>query len=178
MSRIDWSKWSAIAEITAAVAVVVTLLYLAQQTRYVGEQTEQNTAAVRASVRQAMFANDQALSLDQTGITRESCGVDPAAVVQQGVGFGPCGTYLLVLFRSRENNWFQYRDGVIDETTYSSYENALRSVFVFNAFNGSTWWPYISGQLSPAFVAYVNKRREEWDILRESGAGLDAQPAR
>lgn len=178
MSRIDWSKWSAIAEIAAAVAVVITLVYLARQTRYVGEQTEQNTAAVRASVRQAMFANDQALALDHIGITRESCKFDPAAITQQGVGYGPCGSWLLVLFRSRENNWFQYRDGVIDETTYSSYENALRAVFVFNAYNGTAWWPVLSGQLSSEFVAYVNKRREEWDALRERGPGLDAQPAR
>ena len=162
MSKIDWSKWSAVAEILAAIAVVITLVYLAIQTRYVAVQTEQNTAAVRASVRQAMFANDQAMNIERPEITRESCVYDPAAL-QQAVGFGPCGTWLLMMFRSRENNWFQYRDGVIDEATYSSYENALRSIFAFNAYNGSTWWPILSNQLSSEFVAYVNERREDWE---------------
>ena len=163
MSRIDWSKWSAIAEIAAAVAVVVTLVYLARQTQFVGEQTEQNTAAVRASVRQAMFANDQALALEQPDITTESCVYDPAAL-QQRVGFGPCGTWLLVLLRSRENNWFQYRDGLIDEATYSSYENALWGV-VFGAYNGSAWWPVLNSQLSAEFADYVNERRVWVDFV-------------
>ena len=162
MSRIDWSKWSAIAEIAAAVAVVITLVYLAMQTRYVAVQTEQNTVAVRATVRQAMFANDQQLILQQTSFSRESCFSDFAAL--QELGLGPCGSWLLALFRSRENNWFQYRDGLIDEATYSSYENALWGV-VFGAYNGSAWWPVLNSQLSAEFADYVNERREE--ILRE-----------
>jgi hypothetical protein len=166
MNKIDWSKWSAIAEILAAIAVVITLVYLAIQTRYVAVQTEQNTAAVRASVRQAMFANDQALNIEQPEFTRESCVYDPAAL-EQRVGYSACGRWLFVLFRSRENNWYQYRDGVIDEATYSSYENALRSIFAFNAYNGPAWWPILSSQLSPEFVAYVNERRAEWEPLRE-----------
>ena len=42
MSRIDWTKWSAVAEIFSALAIVVTLVYLSVQTRYLGQQTEQN----------------------------------------------------------------------------------------------------------------------------------------
>ena len=140
MSRIDWSKWSAIAEIGAAVAVVITLVYLAVQTRYVAVQTELNTAAVRASIRQDMYANDQELMLNQANVTRESC-FSGLAAIQEVVGLGPCGRWLLALLRSRENNWFQYREGLIDGMTYSSYEQALRSLFVFNAYNGSAWWP-------------------------------------
>jgi hypothetical protein len=157
MSRIDWSKWSAIAEIAAAVAVVITLVYLAMQTRYVAVQTAQNTAAVRATVRQTMFANDQQLILQQTSFTIESCISDLAAL--QELGLGPCGSWLLALFRSRENNWFQYRDGLIDASTYASYESALWGA-VCGAYNGSAWWPVLSGQLSAEFVAYVNADRE------------------
>ena len=42
MNKIDWTKWSAIAEIFSAIAIVVTLIYLAVQTQYLAEQTEQN----------------------------------------------------------------------------------------------------------------------------------------
>jgi hypothetical protein len=175
MSRVDWSKWSAIAEIGAALAVVITLVYLAKQTQYVAVQTEQNTAALRASVRQDMFQNDLPLLLQLKDVTRESCIFDPARLAASGVGI--CGSWLLSVFRSRENNWFQYQEGVIDQKTYSSYENALRSVFTLEMLNGTAWWPLLSAQLSPEFVAYVNSRREEWESLRERAAALDSQPA-
>lgn len=41
MRKVDWTKWSAIAEISSAIAIVMTLLYLSVQTRYLAEQTEQ-----------------------------------------------------------------------------------------------------------------------------------------
>ena len=51
-------KWSAIAEILGAIAVLTTLAYLAVQTRYLAVQTEQNTAAIQAGVRQEMLATE------------------------------------------------------------------------------------------------------------------------
>jgi len=51
MKAIDWTKWSAFAEILSAIAIVVTLLYLADQTRELRVQTEQNNAALEAQTR-------------------------------------------------------------------------------------------------------------------------------
>ena len=42
MKSLDWTKWSAIAEIFSSVAILVTLIYLAIQ-------TQQNTAAILGS---------------------------------------------------------------------------------------------------------------------------------
>jgi hypothetical protein len=42
MKTIDWTKWSAIAEVFSALAIIVTLVYLSVQTRYLAEQTQQN----------------------------------------------------------------------------------------------------------------------------------------
>lgn len=42
MKTIDWTKWSAIAEILSAVAIVITLLYLANQTNELRVQSTQN----------------------------------------------------------------------------------------------------------------------------------------
>ena len=42
MKDVDWTKWSAIAEIFSAIAIVVTLLYLAVQTNQLQVQTAQN----------------------------------------------------------------------------------------------------------------------------------------
>ena len=48
MKKVDWTKWSAIAEILSAIAIVVTLLYLADQTQELRVQTEQNNKLLRA----------------------------------------------------------------------------------------------------------------------------------
>ena len=50
MTKIDWTKWSAIAEVCGAVAIVATLIYLAVQTQYLAEQTEQNNRFLGAQV--------------------------------------------------------------------------------------------------------------------------------
>jgi hypothetical protein len=51
MKKIDWTKWSAIAEILSAMAILVTLLYLGVQTRYVAEQTELSTQQIQQNNR-------------------------------------------------------------------------------------------------------------------------------
>jgi hypothetical protein len=51
MTNVEWARWSAIAEILSAIAIVITLLYLADQTRQLRVQTEQNSAALEAQSR-------------------------------------------------------------------------------------------------------------------------------
>jgi hypothetical protein len=48
MNKIDWTKWSAIAEILSAIAIVATLLYLADQTQELKVQTQQNNKLLSA----------------------------------------------------------------------------------------------------------------------------------
>jgi len=48
VQKIDWTKWSAIAEILSAIAIVVTLLYLADQTQELRAQTQQNNKLLSA----------------------------------------------------------------------------------------------------------------------------------
>ena len=63
MNRFDWAKWSAIAELFGAIAILCTLAYLDIQTRYLAEQREQNMAAVVPVPSSASF--------------RETIGLDP-----------------------------------------------------------------------------------------------------
>lgn len=49
--KIDWTKWSAIAEILSAIAIVVTLAYLGIQTRYLAQQTQQAAEQTRQNGR-------------------------------------------------------------------------------------------------------------------------------
>ena len=56
-----WEKASAIAEIVSSVAVLVTLVYLAIQTKELAAQTEVNTAAIIATSRMGALNADMQL---------------------------------------------------------------------------------------------------------------------
>ena len=148
MKTVDWAKWSAIAEIVGAIAVVVTLLYLSTQTK-------QNTAALRASVRQEMFANDQTILFK--GMDTQSCQMDTHSKAWSSPDCARSS--FLIFLRSRENNWLQYRDGVIDDVTYESYNKALRAAL--SSPEGSELWPRLRPYLSDAFGEYVDQLRGE-----------------
>lgn len=164
MKAVDWAKWSAIAEICGAIAVIITLLYLSLQTRYLATQTEQNTAAIAASVRQEMFAND--LEYLSKSMEFRSCQLDG----QNEWSSPEClNTSALIFLRSRENNWLQYRDGVIDEVTYETYNKVL--VGMLSDPLVAPLWPRLSVNLSDAFVEYTNQLRGEVakEILESPG---------
>lgn len=57
MKSVDWTKWSAVAEILSAIAIVLTLLYLADQTRQLRVQTEQNNDLLEAQAGYALSQN-------------------------------------------------------------------------------------------------------------------------
>lgn len=167
MKAVDWAKWSAIAEICGAIAVVITLLYLSLQTRYLATQTEQNTAAIAASVRQEMFANDQVLLTK--GMEFRSCQVEGSNMWSAPECFSASS---LIFLRSRENNWLQYRDGVIDEVTYETYNKVLSDMLSNPAV--ADLWPLLSRNLSDAFVEYANQllaevANESLESVGESG---------
>jgi hypothetical protein len=65
----------------------------------------------------------------------------------------------LIFLRSRENNWLQYRDSVIDKDTYETYNKVLSEAL--SSPEGSELWPRLSRNLSAAFVEYANQLRTE-----------------
>ena len=101
MERIDWVKWSAIAELFSSVAIVVTLLYLAIQ-------TQQNSEAIRASARHAMIEADLQLVSDAVnnpsivGTIYKEDALTATEVHQ-------LQNWLIGLVRSREHQYFLYR---------------------------------------------------------------------
>jgi len=121
MQKIDWTKWSAIAEILSALAIVVTLAYLAIQ-------TQQNTTAIQASVRQAMLSDDWELIRAQIEypilfISRAgNADMSDEELVR-------LNSYLVGFVRTQENRWLQYQNGVIDERTWGTYAAAIPSIF-------------------------------------------------
>ena len=127
MKNFDWTKWSAIAEISSAVAIVVTLGYLAIQ-------TQQNTAAIQASVRQSMLEADREslyMQVQNPFLFRRS-GLDEEQQLQL-IGF------MTAFMRTRENFWIQYQKGVLDQDTWESYRGALVIVIFSSEFGRRVW---------------------------------------
>ena len=157
MNRVDWTKWSAIAEISSAVAILVTLGYLAVQ-------TQQNTSAILAGNRQAFlqaeldyiyqYSGRNPLELDRIFDTQrlENPGgrYDPEA-------FSNAETMAVAFFRMRETLWLNYMAGAADTTMWEAY----RDLLVQAVSGGGMWrsfWDLHSPGFVPGFREEINSR--------------------
>lgn len=116
----NWTKASAIAEILSSIAILATLVCLAIE-------IQQNADATRANTRQTMLMSDQQflelliespelhLSWHKPGLSNEE---------KVRLSF-----FLITQLRMRENNWLQYRSGIVDENTWNSYSGSLKAIF-------------------------------------------------
>jgi hypothetical protein len=141
-------KISAIAEILSSIAIVLTLVYLAVQ-------TQQNTSALQANVRQGMLAEETQLILSQldypflNAMTIDDRELDLDQRLQ-------ARTWITAFLRVRENHWLQYQAGVIDETTWQAYRLPIRIVLSSNV--GREEWALrrSRGEFTEGFVDDVD----------------------
>ena len=75
MSKIDWTKWSGIAEILSAIAIVVTLVYLAAQTQYVRQQTELQVEQNKQSLQVLQQNNEMMRAQTRGELSRDLVGM-------------------------------------------------------------------------------------------------------
>ena len=118
----NWEAIGAMAQIIRVLVVVITVMYLAIQTR-------QNTLAVQASVRHGMLSEDCQLlyrQMDFPFVSVQALGrreLSDDQLIQ-------VASWLLALFRMRESYWLQYRTGSIDAATWETYLVPLRGVLL------------------------------------------------
>jgi hypothetical protein len=146
-------KLSSVAELVSAIAIVVTLAYLAIE-------TQQNTAAVQASVRQGMVDNDLEMIRMQLDFPVLFTGRSADADLSDE-DLVRIHSSITALIRTRENQWLQYQNGVIDERTWRTYRTAITSI-LSTVFMRS-WWRNRTalGLFDEGFVADVNKLLDE-----------------
>ena len=156
---------SAMAEIASSVAILGTLVYLAVQ-------TSQNTAAVRASTRQAMLAEDrEVLSLQfeypevLEYMSREVGSLEDPEKIR-------LSSWLVIFLRNRENQWLQLQNGVIDEETWETYSSAIGPILSREIVR--PWWENraASGEFDAGFVSQVNGILAEMPVRRQSVSEL------
>jgi hypothetical protein len=140
-------KLSAWAEIIASAAILVTLVYLAVQTR-------QNSQAIKASTRQQMLVADMGFLTsiyDDPGIVELQYQTDLTDEEKAKLA----AQYTMYL-RLRENNWIQFKNGALDELTWES----MKSTFSVNAHqpNFQLFWKNREGiGYAPEFVKIVDE---------------------
>ena len=153
----NWEALGAIGEIVGAIAVVVTLGYLAVQIR-------QNTRSVRASTYQSITS----FIAEMNRVVEEN--PDLARIIRVGAldlsQLSPderirFAGNMSTRFRHYENLYYQYRTGMLDERQFEGF----RRLFSWHLrFAGTAaWWTGAAAYYSDDFVAYVGS-------LLESGA--------
>jgi len=119
--QMNWAAISSISDLVAAIAVVVSLLYVAVQLR-------QNTKAILANSRQGLLDGDLGLISDFMNYN-----VDPHLIGDK-VKLTPEDerrfTWLVIkALRIREFAWHQYKSGALDEATWQSYMAPVAGIF-------------------------------------------------
>lgn len=158
----NWTKLSAVAELLSSVAIVVTLVYLAVQTR-------QNTEAIQANGRQTTASLEMELLLNQAD--------HPEIWARQhlenlsDVELTHMNSWMVAFFRMRELDWFNYRNGVIGEDEWTSYRQSIHSVLSTD--RARVWWSNMSRNYSPGFAALVTETIKETPTIQTNNI-LDA----
>lgn len=118
---VNWTAISTISELVGAIAVVITLGYVAVQIR-------QTTNAILVHSRQALLDADVSLISDflEHGIYPSLFRDEATLSPEDERKF----TWLLIkALRIREFAWHQYKSGNLDETTWQSYMAPVAGMF-------------------------------------------------
>ena len=141
------SDLGALGSFLAAIAVFITLIYLARQVK-------QGNILARYQARQSMMEQDistlriQASNPDITAsFIKENPSEEDLLILHP---------FITSIMRQREWEWFQYKDGVIDEDVYRTYHEVI-AIFLGTP-NTRRWWKIVGRTgLNPEFVKDVDK---------------------
>lgn len=155
----NWEAIGALAELLAAIAVLASLLYLANQIR-------QSTQVARSVARQ---------SIAETAIAEASSVVDHGDLAElifrdlSGGRIEEHEDFRLQLFAFRslrlyENAHYQHRAGMLDDDEWAAFHYNLSLLFEMSVYN--RFWPGHERQFTPVFRRLVEDIRSD---LEQSG---------
>ena len=161
----NWEALGAIGEIVGAVAVVVTLGYLAVQIR-------QNTRSQRSTTIQSMRKMVQELDLLLASAPELNRiwtlgRKDPACLDDEQ--WGRFSALVLMFYRNFENAYYESQNKAVDERIYRPW--ATYSLRLSSQPGVVRWWESYRGLMSEEFQHYVEQGRVAED---RTGADPDA----
>lgn len=163
MKAINWTKWSAIAEVLSSVAIVVTLIYLAVQ-------TQQNAAEIRANSRHTMIETDLQLILaNMNSPEMWAARLKPELTLEEKVFLEGS---LVALLRTREHHWLLFQDGLLDEATWSTYLTGLSGNLSWP--RTRAYWDFMKDALfDPGFVDAVDRYLSDTPVRTDLSHAFD-----
>ena len=150
-------QWSYVADIIGVILVIASLVYVAQQLR-------QNTDAIQANSRHTIITTDMqglasgiAYPAIEHSMYKKKLTEDEKVQLEW---------WLIGLCRTREHQWFQYKNGSLDQKTWKSYLSGLRRNLTFVRTNA--WWKSVSSiYFDKDFVDEVNRYLEDVPIIED-----------
>lgn len=146
----NWDAVSAISEIVGAIAVVITLIYLSIQVRQSTKSIQSSTLQANTSVWSSMFCNLADKDIAAAYAVGMS-GTPDIRPIQYTQFFLICRA----MFVAFENQYYQFRQGTLDEATYLGYERSISTQLM--AMPGfRVWWAQSREVFSPEFIEHVD----------------------
>lgn len=137
----------AIANLLAAIGVLVTLIYLSRQVR-------QGNALARAQARQRMVEQTcEELYVWKNDPVLRVCFTKKDALTEEE--HGVLHYFLLAAMRQREWEWFQFKDGSISQDVYQAYHGVI--ALHLGIPRTRRWWQTVGrAGFDPSFVEEVD----------------------
>lgn len=150
MSKLNLSEWANLAEIGAAIGVIISLIF-------VGLELQNNTAATEAATRETVNQKDihfLSLRIDSSVLARAH------AKFESGEGLSTLEESQLVHqeyvnFVSFEHSYYQYRKGVLEEKEWLRHRNIIRLQIEEFPYS-RIMWERSSNTFGPEFQELVN----------------------
>ena len=138
-----------LAEITAAIAVIISLLY-------VGQQVRESTAAIRSSTMQDV-ANSSDMALQYQAASEELSRIrkigDADVTALTDMEASRYWTMNRAIWIRMQNIYAQQQLGVLDDSFWYTYSKVICEIYVLPGAHAI--WPDHSKVLAPEFVEFV-----------------------
>ena len=144
----NWDAISAVSESIASVAVIISLIYLAQQIRHSNKLSQSQT---RTELRQ-QAGTEVGSMIEHPDIWLLMCKDKLTAEEQSRLH-----SFLIRAIRFREYIWRQYKTGLLDKETFDTYIIVIAQQL--STKRNRLWWDQYkkSGTFDPEFVELVEK---------------------
>ncbi len=143
----------ALGELLGSIAVLVTLIYLALQTR-------QNSMAIGAQLDGARITSVMSLSLAAVTSNELQDALNEDLVYDQPISQARRAQFWFALFLNFQWQLHQVRHGLLPSTNEATLQRGIRLQFNnYRSFDG--WWEGMRAGYSPDFVEWVEEQRSK-----------------
>lgn len=164
--RIEWEIVAAISEAIGAIAVVISLIYLAFQVR-------QNTRAIKGATLGAITSQQKdelRWSAEMPHIWKKAIEAPGSLTFEESFQLGEWTT---AAFTARQNEFHQYRNGLLDREIWLGSENIIR-LLVGLEWIRNWWQEHGRNDRSAEFVELVDRliSKNTRDVVSELDKAL------